>query len=392
MTVIGKSITQQFYGQAPRYSYFSGCSTGGRQGVTSAQKYPEDYDGILAGAPAVNLPDLTVSTYWPQSVMDRLGTYPSGCELDAINSLSVEACDRLDGVADGFIADPEACDFDPQTVVGRVVDCGNGTTVRITTEGAGIVGAIRAGPTAADGRKLWVGTFHGTPFTGRLALANTECAAGAGGVCTGKPFPMAVEWIQKFVNRNPDFDTTRMSLPELEDVYRRSRVALDGIIAGNDPRLADFRALNKKMITWHGLADECIAPRGTRHYYDRVLQVDSAARDYYRHFEAPGINHCNGKAGAYYPLRALDALARWVEGGIAPDVLIGYQMPNQTVIETDPEATRPLCMYPSVLTYNGEGDTADYGSFSCKNKSGGTAASTTSATSTGAAVRTRNEL
>ncbi|KAH8909433.1 tannase and feruloyl esterase [Coniochaeta sp. PMI_546] len=363
MTLIGKAITQQYYGRAPRYSYFNGCSTGGRQGVASAQRYPEDYDGILAGAPAINLPDLTVSTYWPQSVMDRLGYYPSKCELDALNRLSVEACDALDGVKDGFIADPDACDFDPQTVVGQTVDCGNGTSVRISTQTASIVRAIRDGPTGADGKPLWVGTAHGTPFTGVLALANTKCSDGVSN-CTGVPFPMAVDWLKNFTRRDPGYDVTKMTLTELETNYYLSRQQLGPIIAANDPDLSRFRALNKKLLTWHGLADECITMRGSRLYYDRVLAGDGNASDYFRHFEAPGVNHCAAAAGAYYPLRALAALTRWVEGGIAPDVLIGYKLPNGTSTAADPQASRPVCRYPQVLRYNG-GDVGSYGSFGC---------------------------
>ncbi|OIW33194.1 tannase and feruloyl esterase [Coniochaeta ligniaria NRRL 30616] len=364
MTIIGKAITQQYYGRAPKYSYFNGCSTGGRQGVTSAQRYPEDYDGILAGAPAINLPDLTVSTYWPQSVMDRLGYYPSKCELDAINRLSVEACDALDGVKDGFIADPDACDFDPQTVVGQTVDCGNGTSVRISTQTASIVRAIREGPTGADGKSLWVGTAHGTPFTGALALANTNCSEGGVSNCTGVPFPMAVDWIKNFTRRDPGYDVTKMTLADLETNYYLGRQQLGPIIAANDPDLSRFRALNRKLLTWHGLADECITMRGSRLYYDRVLQVDQNASDYFRHFEAPGVNHCAAGAGAFYPLRALAALTRWVEGGIAPDVLIGYKLPNATTIAADPQASRPVCRYPQVLRYKG-GDVGSYGSFGC---------------------------
>jgi feruloyl esterase len=387
MTIIGKSITQQYYGRAPKYSYFNGCSTGGRQGVTSAQRYPEDYDGILAGAPAINLPDLTVSTYWPQSVMDRLGFYPSKCELDAINRLSVEACDALDGVADGSIADPDACAFDPQTVVGRTVDCGDGTSVRLSSQTASIVRAIREGPTGADGKPLWVGTAHGTPFTGALALANTKCTDGPNN-CTGVPFPMAVDWLKNFTRRDPGYDVGKMTLAELEQNYYLSRQQLGPIIAGDDPDLSRFRALNRKLLTWHGLADECITMRGSRLYYDRVLGLDGGARDYYRHFEAPGVNHCGAGPGKYYPLRALETLTRWVEGGIAPEVLVGYRLPNATVIGGDPEATRPICAYPSVLRYNG-GDVGAYGSFGCVVKDKG---ATAGVPGTGTAGRKRDEL
>lgn len=388
MAFVGKAITQQYYGRAPKYSYFNGCSTGGRQGVASAQSYPEDFDGILAGAPAINLPELSVSTYWPQSVMDRMGYYPSGCELDAVLRLSVEACDALDGVTDGFLADPDACHFDPQTAVGRTVGCANGTSANISSQTASIVRAIRKGPTGADGRPLWVGTAQGTPFTGALALANTQCHGGDDGTtnCTGVPFPMAMDWIKNFTRRDPSYDVKTMTLQELAENYRLSRQQMGPIIAANDPHLSRFRGLGRKLLTWHGLADECITMRGTRLYYDRVLAVDANASDYYRHFEAPGVNHCNAAPGAYYPLRALDALRRWVEGGIAPDVLVGYRLPNASFITEDPVESRPVCRYPLVQKYNG-GDATSFGSFGC-------AAADAEGTGTGAngGGRRRDEL
>ncbi|KAK3934370.1 Tannase/feruloyl esterase [Diplogelasinospora grovesii] len=281
----------------------------------------------------------------------------------AMNRLSVEACDSLDGLKDGFIDDPDACDFDPQTVVGQTVDCGNSTTLKISAQTASIVRAIREGPTGADAKPLWVGTGHGTPFTGVLAFANTKCDSGVTN-CTGVPFPMAVDWLKNFTRRDPSYDVTKMTLTDLEENYYLSRQQLGPIIAADDPDLSPFRGLNRKLLSWHGLVDECITMRGSRLYYDRVLQVDGNASDYFRHFEAPGVNHCNAAPGAFYPLRALDALTRWVEGGIAPDVLVGYKMPNATTITADSEASRPVCRYPQVLRYTG-GDAGSYGSFGC---------------------------
>lgn len=375
MTVIGKSITEQYYGRPPKYSYFNGCSTGGRQAITSAQRYPDDYDGILAGAPAINNPDLSVSAYWAQSLMDRLNYYPSKCELDAINKMSVEYCDALDGIKDGFISDPDNCDFDPQSVVGQTISCENNTSIRVSTQTASIVRAIRQGFTSTTGKPLWVGTAHGTPFTGALAHANTLCV-GSLTNCTGVPFPMALDWLKNFTRRDPSYDIHKMTLADLEENFYLSRQQMDPFLSANDPDLSRFRGLGKKMISWHGMADECITVYGTRTYYDRVLAVDNDTQTYYRHFEAPGVNHCSGGPGSFYPLRAMDALVRWTEGGIAPDVLIGYTLPNATRFEGDIDQTRPICKYPDVLKYKG-GDMGQYGSYTCGAKNdegkGGTA-------------------
>jgi feruloyl esterase len=247
------------------------------------------------------------------------------------------------------------------------------------------VRAVRDGPRSSDGKPIWVGTAHGTPLTGYLALANTNCSAvtaNRSSSCVGKPFPMSTDWLKFLVQKDPDYDAERMTLADLEHNYYLSRTQLESIIGGNDPDLSRFRAANRKMISWHGLADECITMRCSRTYYDRVVQLDAGARDYYRHFEAPGVNHCAGGNGSYYPLRALDALTRWVEGGIAPDVLIGYRMANDTgVITSDPDVTRPLCAYPDVLHYNG-GDVDKYGSYTCGPKDAKSASN----------ARTRDEL
>jgi hypothetical protein len=365
MTTIGKAITAQYYGGAPKFSYWNGCSTGGRQGVMSAQRYPEDYDGILAGAPAVNLPDLSISTYWPQSVMDRLGVYPPKCELDFINAQAVAACDELDGVKDGVIGDPDKCNFDPLTIVGQKIDDCNGTSITVSREAASVAKAVWDGPASKDGKSLFVGVARGTPFTGRLALANTACEGGGKTGCSGRPFLIAVDWIKLMVKRDPNYDVKGMTLPELEGYYYTNRQQLNSIIGANDPDLSRFKSLGKKMISWHGLSDECITMRNSRLYYDKVLAGDSSATDYYRHFEAPGVNHCAGGVGKFYPLKALDALRRWVEGGIVPEVLTGYKVTNGSVgLGSESGPTRPLCMYPKVLRFNG-GDANAYSSFAC---------------------------
>ena len=373
MTVIGKSITTQYYGTGPKFSYFNGCSTGGRQAIQSAITNPEDYDGVLAGAPAVHLPDLSISVYWPQSVMDRLGVYPPKCELDFITAQAVEACDTLDGVKDGIISHPDLCTFDPLSIVGRTIENCNGTTIVVSKEAASIAKAIWDGPAAVDGKSLFVGVNRGTPLTGILALANTKCEKGNTN-CVGVPFPMAEDWIKYMVQRDPKYNLKTMTLQNMESFYLTSRQRLDGIIGASNPDLSRFKSLNKKMISWHGMADECITSRNSRLYYEKVVQGDAGAADYYRHFEAPGANHCSGAVGSYYPLKALDALRSWVEGGIVPDVLTGYSIPNGTEgLGSDSGSTRPICAYPNVLKYNG-GDTSKYSSFSCVAKTDAAAA------------------
>lgn len=141
MTLIGKQITESYYGQEISYSYFNGCSTGGRQGLMLAQRYPSNYNGILAAAPGVNWAHFIVAEYWPQFMMNQLDYFPSPCELDGITAAAIASCDGLDGVLDGIIARPDLCFFAASSVVGQEVSCSNNSTL-ITTKGAKIAQAI----------------------------------------------------------------------------------------------------------------------------------------------------------------------------------------------------------------------------------------------------------
>ncbi|OLN97113.1 putative feruloyl esterase-like protein 1 [Colletotrichum chlorophyti] len=366
MTIIAKALVAQYYGTGPKFSYWSGCSTGGRQGIVEAQRYPADYDGILSGAPAVNQPSLIISTYWPQFVMNQKGTYPHICELILMNKFAVEACDELDGVKDNIITNPDVCHFDPMSVVGRELDCGdkNRTMSAGTAE---IAREIWRGPHGEDGKPLWLNKGYpvGASFTGQFALGNTNCSL-AGERCFGQPFQMSVEWIRNLVHKDPNYDVKGMRLADLEAAFDKSRAEYDELFGGNDPDLSEFRSLGNKMISWHGLADECVTMRTSRDYYDRVLEADQGASSYYRHFEAPGVNHCYGLTGTFYPLKGLETLRAWVEDGKVPDVLDGFKLSGGNESEAP---TRPLCRYPAELEFMG-GDSDKRESWGCERKVG----------------------
>jgi hypothetical protein len=165
MTVVGKAVTRQYYGKSAGYSYFSGCSNGGREGYISAQMYPDDFDGILAVSPAVNEPEIGISIQWPYVVMQNEGKAPSQCVYQAFINASIALCDGLDGVEDGIISNLKDCHFDPFTLVGQRVAC-DGTTIIIDHKTANVVAKVYAGPTAPNGAKLWNGINTGTGFNG----------------------------------------------------------------------------------------------------------------------------------------------------------------------------------------------------------------------------------
>ncbi|PVH69649.1 feruloyl esteras-like protein B precursor [Cadophora sp. DSE1049] len=353
MTTIGKSITQMYYNKTVSYSYWSGCSTGGRQGLMMAQRYPDGYDGILAGAPAINWATFLVTEYYPQLIMNRLGIYPPPCELNAITAAAIEACDKLDGVADGVISLPQLCHFDPKTLVGKTFSC-NGISSKFTQAGATVADAVWSGARSARGSFEWFGSNYDAPMG---ALAGTRCT---GRTCTGTPFSTSTDWISIFIENNPEFNVAQMTRKEFDDILHKSRQRFGSIIDTSDPDLSQFRDLGGKLITWHGLADQLIFPEGTANYYDRVRAGDPSVTSYYRHFEAPGIYHCQGGAGAY-PGDALNSLIDWVEKGRAPDVLHAKSVPA-----SGPALQRDLCSYPLVQVYIG-GDPAKASSFACHN-------------------------
>lgn len=347
MTLIGKAITTSFYENAPKYSYWNGCSTGGRQGLMLAQRSPGLFDGILAAAPAIDWPTFVVSAFWAQQRMHKIDAYPSTCELMAFRAAAIEACDGLDGLVDGIVGAPGLCQFDPSTVVGKEVEC-DGVMKTLTSAGATIAQAAWTGPIDANGKAPWFGVNHDA----LLRSAKDTYVVGNGST-RGKTIPE--EWISLFIKKDPAYDTTKMTDAEFFSVLKASQREYDSILGTHWPDLSEFRDAGGKMITWHGLADDRIPPNGTSHYYDRVLAATSQVSDFYRYFEAPGVAHCGGGAGP-----APDAhkdLVRWVEEGVAPDTLRAFDQYGKGTV-------RELCQYPLVQRFVG-GDPKVASSFEC---------------------------
>ncbi|KAF2216805.1 hypothetical protein CERZMDRAFT_32465 [Cercospora zeae-maydis SCOH1-5] len=355
--LFGKQATQLFYQKPANYSYWSGCSTGGRQGLMMAQRYPEVFDGILAIAPAINWGHFLPAEFWPQQFMNRLGYYPPPEELEAITAAAIQACDELDGVKDGIISAPDDCHFDAETLVGQRYSLQPGTQQTITPEAAQIANAAWRGPRSPNGRYDWYGLTHGTNLT--LGLVATECKNESANSCVGEPFSIAEEWFKYFVMKDPDFDVSNLTDTQYFDLIHKSVQEYDSIISTSDSDLEPFKRYGGKMITWHGLSDELIFPNGTVDYYQRVLELDPEAADFYRYFEAPGVQHCSGGPGPL-PTGAFDALISWVEEGDAPETLLASKDVGQgaAVIE------RELCAWPKKQTYIG-GDPNVKESFMC---------------------------
>ncbi|KAL2851063.1 Tannase/feruloyl esterase [Aspergillus pseudoustus] len=359
LAVVGKAATASFYGKAPHHSYWTGCSNGGRQGYTIAQYYPEDFDGIIAHAPAVRWPSVITSLQWPQIVMDTYRHYPSTCELQYLQNETIATCDKLDGVEDGIISDPFNCPFDPQSLVGRSVEC-SGRTISISSETAEIFQHIYDGPVSPTGQPLEPGLTWGTT---PLYLAST-LTLGDDGLGIGIDFPLASQWISIFLEKNKSFNLSSVTIDSFPDYLARAWGEYGGLIGASNPDLAPFHNHGGKLLTFHGLADGLLTARNTLLYRDQVERVmggGDATDEFYRLFLAPGVDHCAGGNGPV-PTRTLDALISWVEHGKAPEVLHGvYKDGNSTTT-----VTRDVCRYPLVARYDGVGDPNQATSFSCE--------------------------
>ncbi|GGJ58872.1 tannase/feruloyl esterase family alpha/beta hydrolase [Streptomyces brasiliensis] len=354
--VVGKDVVDGIYGKRAAYSYFTGCSTGGRQGYMEAQQYPDDFDGILAEAPGINWDEFEPATLWPQVVMNNEKTYPTGCELDAFTNAAVKACDKLDGATDGLVNDPSRCDFDPRTLIGTKVVC-NGQELTITAADATVVRKIWDGPRTTSGKKLWAGVPIGADLKG-LAFSEPD----PNGDIKGKPFQVPQYWVQYFLKKDPSFDVSKITYSQFTELFRQSQAEYDKVIGTDDPDLSGFRNSGGKLITWHGQADQFIPTQGTVQYRKQVEQELGGSKkvnDFYRVFLSPNTSHC-GLNGIDGSADGLAALTNWVEHGKAPKTL-----PATLTNSQGEQVNRDLCAYPEVSSYNGEGDTSLASSFRC---------------------------
>lgn len=346
MAEIGKKVTQSYYGREAKYSYFSGCSGGGRQGLAMAQRFPEAFDGILAVAPAINIETFIPAGFWPTLVMNLNGEYPSPCEIDGFVSAAVKDCDGLDGIKDGIISRPDLCNVTAFDFIGHHYTC-NGTQHSLTPSGAKVVQAAWSG----SGKNGYPGLNKDAALSASSII--TECSVN--GTCHSPGSPLYGNWISYLVAKDPTFALDNMTVAEFFEFLAESKADYASMLAANNPDLSEFNANGGKIITWQGLADEAIPPAGMVDYYTQVLEHDATAPDFFRLFEAPGVGHCFGGPGPI-PNPALDQLMDWVESGIAPDTLHATRGSNNT--------SRDLCPYPLQQRYVG-GDPRNATSFTC---------------------------
>ncbi|EGD92633.1 hypothetical protein TESG_00207 [Trichophyton tonsurans CBS 112818] len=358
MAIVGKAVTESYYKKPVNYSYFYGCSNGGRQGMVEAQKYPGDFDGILAGAPAIYWPRLLTSTEWPQVVMQSEKVFPSQCVFETFRKAGIAACDKLDGIEDGVISNLDSCEFNPFALVGKKVKCG-GESTTITLAQAWVAKKIYDGPKSTAKRVLWDVLPVGAYYDG---LANSTIENGVPKIA---PFVIASSWIRSFLKKDVNFDLSTITYADMPKLFQQSIDEFDKIAGGSNPDLSALKKSGTKLLTWHGLADQLIHPQTSIKYrqeVERRMGGGSEVDNYYRLFLAPGVTHCGtlGLNDGAAPIDALKVLERWVEKGEAPDTMpaTATDASGATIF------TRNLCRYPLVPRYKG-GDKNSADSFEC---------------------------
>ena len=365
--VKGKAFVQAYYGQAPKRSYFSSCSNGGRQALMEAQRFPEDYDGIIAGAPANYFTHLvSLGVYSSQVTMAKKESYIPASKLKAIQQVAHDACDLNDKVADGVIEEPLKCkpDYNKLLCQGPEMDsC-------LTAPQLEALKAVHAGPHNKKGQRVFP----------PVAIGGEAAAGGWGAWLTGPAperssmYAFGTEFYKNMVYSDPKWDYKAF------DVDRDVQAAdekLAGVLNATNPDLSKFQARGGKLILYHGWCDAAIPAENTIDYYRSVEKKmgEKKTREFVRFFLAPGVQHCAGGAGPSSFGQAgprggdaasdIDAaLVKWVEQGVAPERIIASKFrPGQP---NDPaERTRPLCAFPLVARFKGTGSTDEAANFDC---------------------------
>ena len=344
MTVTAKAAIVSYYGNAPKYSYWNGCSTGGRQALMEAQRYPNDYDGILAGAPAIYASRLQGMQVWAsQTVHKDEASYIPPNKYPAIHAAVLQQCDALDGVKDGVLEDPTKCKFDPKVLI-----CKEGDSAScLTAPQVEAASKLYAGPRTRTGQPLFPGLQPGSE-NGWNTLAGPQ------------PMSLATDIYKYLVFTNPNWDYKTIN-PETD--FALAEKAIANTMDATNANLKPFTDRGGKLIMYHGWNDPGIPPMNSVQYYKNATDAlggTSKSMNSIRLFMIPGMNHCQGGDGTDR-FDGVAALAQWVEGGKAPDQIIASHQTAGTV-----DRTRPLCPYPQVAVYKGSGSTDEAASFSCK--------------------------
>jgi feruloyl esterase len=344
MAVAAKALTSRYYGKEPKFSYWNGCSAGGRSALMEAQRYPADFDGIVAGAPALNWTGRALLSVWIAQASHRdEASYIPPSKYPLIHKAVLDRCDAADGAKDGILEDPTRCPFDPAEL-----ECkGQDGPACLTSAQVATARAIY-GPVI-------------NPRTGQAIAPGFERGSENGWATMGGPkiFDIGAELFRFVVFRNPDWNFRTF---DFDTGPARTLEAEDGLLNAMNPDLKPFLDRGGKLIQYHGWSDPQIAPFTSVQYYRSVLDKLgglSTVQNGYRLFMIPGMAHCGGGDGTS-GFDMLTAVANWVEKGTPPD-----RVPASRIREGKVDRTRPLCPYPEVAKYKGTGSVDDAANFEC---------------------------
>jgi len=344
-----KAILRSYYGSPQTRAYFSGCSNGGRQALMEAQRFPDDFDGIVAGAPAADFTGIGA-----QFIKDVRAQFPdpknltpllSAETMQSVSAQILDKCDALDGVKDGVMEDPRRCKVDVSTITG------------LSAAQTAALKTIYA-PTHAGSETV----FPGQPFGGEGEMAGWPTWISGAPARPGQPvapslrFGFGTQLFKYLVFNDPDWDYTKYDL----STWRKDTARTASFLNATTPDLDAFKAKGHKLLLWHGWSDAGLSPLGTVAYYERVQARDPKLDEYVKMFLLPGVLHCAGGAGPDNVdwAAAIDA---WVESGTAPTKVLARKGNGAAVTRT-----RPLCAYPQHAVYTGTGSTDQAENFVCK--------------------------
>ncbi len=353
-----KAIIRAFYRRAPAHSYFDSCSNGGRQGLMEAQRYPGDYDGVIAGAPAAAMTHLAAGFgEWVFQVTEKDPTsYIPANKWPAVQAAVLAQCDALDGLKDGLIEDPRRCDFKPSVLLCH----GPESPSCLTAPQITALEKLYAGPRDSRGRQISPGLVPGGEAAGPIdwALAVSGHAPGQNAIDH-----LLQGWAD--LVQNPDRDWLTANVEHDVD---RDDAALGHILNATNPDLAAFEARGGKLILFQGWSDPLVSPLATVNYYASVVarMGRTDAERFSRFYMVPGMPHCFGGSGPNtFGAKMLSALDRWVGKGVAPRAIVATKYRTNGNPASGVERTRPLCPYPQVARYKGTGSIDVAASFAC---------------------------
>ena len=351
---VSKAIVATRYGRPPERSYFAGCSNGGRQAMMAAQHYPDDYDGIIAGAPVVDFLGVALIDAYVTSKM-----YPNPASLstpvltkpdrEALGSAVLAACDAQDGLKDGILSDPRACKFDPVALAcksGNADGCLSGPELEA-------VRAIVAGPRSPSfPMEHVVFPFGGESFDagwGRWMAGQKDAVAPD---VPSLFYGFGVGFIRYLVLHDPNWDYTQIDVSSIA----KAGGLVQAAVSPTSTDLSDFRKSGGKMLIYHGWLDSALSPLMSIDHVEKVYAADPTAADDLKLFMLPGVHHCSGGPGPHQ-IAYLDVLDKWIESGVAPTELEGSSSEGRI---------RKVCAHPKLAAFNGTGDGSRAENFDCK--------------------------